>query len=175
MTVVIVDTNVVCVANKQHDVSEACLKECIEGLQWIIEKGTVVLDDDGAILSEYLKNAEPFGRAPRPGDKFIKWVAQQLGSARVHRIPVKPAVDGLYSEFPCAELQEHFDPSDRKFPTVANLHPRKPEIWQAVDCKWVGWWEALKSAGITVRFLCPDDICEYYHRKFPERGQARLP
>ena len=64
---------------------------------------------------------------------------------------------------------DDFDPSDRKFVAVANAHPEKPPILEALDSKWWGWRDALSAAGITVLFLCETEVKETYERKFPER------
>lgn len=48
---------------------------------------------------------------------------------------------------------------------VANAHRDKPPIIEATDSKWWGWKEALEECGITVEFLCPDEIEEVYRRK----------
>ncbi len=36
---------------------------------------------------------------------------------------------------------------------------------QATDSKWWGWRDALADCGITVEFLCPEQIQETYERK----------
>jgi hypothetical protein len=80
-----------------------------------------------------------------------------------------------YAEFPVAVLEATFDAADRKFPAVANAHPAKPPILQATDCKWLMWKSQLAAAGITVEFLCPDDICRFFKATFPERDVPALP
>ena len=55
MTYAVIDTNILLIANKQHQgVSAECVDECIRHLQVIQKGGRVVIDDDHRILSEYL-------------------------------------------------------------------------------------------------------------------------
>ncbi|MGH8498629.1 MAG: hypothetical protein ACRERV_07480, partial [Methylococcales bacterium] len=68
-----------------------------------------------------------------------------------------------------------FDPPDRKFAAVANAHPDKPPVWQATDCKWLDWWSRLKKVGVTIEFLCPEDVYQFYRAKFPGKTLPPLP
>ena len=29
------------------------------------------------------------------------------------------------------------------------------------------WWQALQACGVSVSFLCPDDVCRFYAGKYP--------
>ena len=80
-----------------------------------------------------------------------------------------------YAEFPDAALEPQFDAPDRKFAAVANAHPDKPAVWQAADSKWLDWWPALDVKGVRVDFLCPDDACRFYAKKFPNKPPPKLP
>ena len=51
-----------------------------------------------------------------------------------------------------------FDPDDRKFIAVALAHSEKPPILQAVDSAWWNYRDALRQNGITIDFICEDDI-----------------
>ena len=55
-------------------------------------------------------------------------------------------------------MLEGFDPDDRKFIAVACAHPEKPPILQAVDSQWLDFRDALRENGVTVAFICEDDI-----------------
>jgi len=173
---VVIDTNVLAVANGAHDgASNACRRACVEHLQRARQGCVIVLDDRHRILSEYLRNVNP-NRGTRVGDAFLKWLLQNKANhARVHFVPLTELPDGSFIEFPDAELQPKFDPSDRKFPAVANAHSNKPPIWQAVDSKWLAWWQPLAAAGVRVVFLCPDDICTFFKSTFPNRLVPPLP
>src|SRR5690554_1628704 len=172
----VIDTNVLLVANQQHeDISLECVAACIERLQSIQNSGVVVLDDNFYILSEY-QNKTRLNPPKGVGDVFLKWLLRHLGNPeRVEMVSVTPTDRQCFVEFPDAELQTEFDPPDRVFPAVANAHPDKPPIWQAADCKWLNWWPALQEKHIQVEFLCPQDAQRFYSNKFPEQPLATLP
>ena len=172
----VIDTNVLLVANGQHpDVSAACVATCVERLQTMQAEGTVVLDNGHRILGEYLHKTQ----ANRPrgvGDLFLKWLLRnEANPQRVEQVTLTETGEGGFAEFPGAELQEHFDPSDRKFAAVAHAHPDHPPIWQAADSKWLDWWPALAAGGVRVDFLCPQDACRFHHDKFPGQPTPALP
>jgi hypothetical protein len=93
----------------------------------------------------------------------------------VERVSLTENSPDRFSEFPDSNLEPCFDVSDRKFVAVAYAHPHKPSIWQAADCKWLDWWPALQAKGVTVKFLCSDDACRFYHKKFPGKAAPALP
>jgi hypothetical protein len=71
-----------------------------------------------------------------------------------------------FEEFPSDPALKAFDPTDRKFVAVAAAHPDRPPILQAVDTtKWWEMKEPLLEAGITVDFLCEEDIRSILRRK----------
>jgi hypothetical protein len=64
-----------------------------------------------------------------------------------------------FVEFPDdEELRADFDPADRKFVAASNAHPDKPPIIESADSKWLGWEERLAEHGITLEFLCQDEL-----------------
>lgn len=173
---VVIDTNVLLVANGQHpDVSGDCVASCIQHLQAIQKAGVIVIDDGFRMLGEYLQksNTSP----PKGvGDVFLKWLLREAGnSTRVAQVSLTETAADRFSEFPDPALERQFDPSDRKFAAVAHAHPDSPSIWQASDSKWLNWWPALQAKGITVDFLCPDDVCRFYQSKFPGAPVPALP
>lgn len=162
MTVSVVDTNVVLVANGQHDAaSEECVIACAERLQAIMRQGKLALDDQLLILFEY-QNKPDLKRKNRPGDAFVKWALRnRLNPSRVDTVRLVNSPTRAFESFPAdAELSD-FDPSDRMFVAVARAHPAKPPILQAVDSKWRRWSAALKRHEIKVDFLCPKDIARF--------------
>lgn len=167
MSVVVVDTNVVLVANRQHQsVSEHCVAECALRLQAIMKDGRVALDDCFRILLEYQNKTRP-KTGNRPGDAFVKWVLQNNANPnRVDQVQLREHPDRGFDSFPDDTDLENFDLPDRKFVAVAGAHPGKPSILQAVDSKWLDWAEALKRCGITVEFICQSDIARFHSRKF---------
>jgi hypothetical protein len=173
---VVVDTNVILVANGAHpDVSPECVLECVDRLRQLMQSGSIALDDAYRILGEYHHKTSP-RKGKGVGDVFIKWVLTKLADAqRVHLVTLTDLGDDRFAEFPVATLEAVFDRPDRKFAAVANAHPAKPPIWQAADCKWLDWWPELKAHGVDVTFLCSDDICRFYGKKSPKKPMPALP
>ncbi|UYK81416.1 hypothetical protein NG829_03620 [Xanthomonas sacchari] len=176
MTEVVVDTNVLLVAEGKHsDVSEECVLSCVARLQKIMREEVVVVDDDYRVIEEYHKKLDT-KRGKGVGTVFLKWLLQRQSNANhVIRVSITEHAQDRYVEFPVAHIEEEFDPPDRKFPAVSNAHPSKPKILQASDCKWLRWWPDLQAAGVYVDFLCPDDVCRFYKKKFPGESTPALP
>jgi hypothetical protein len=172
----IIDTNVLLVANRQHDdISPECVEICVERLQAIEKSGVVVIDDGFRILGEY-QNKTQINPAKGVGDLFLKWLLRNAGNTKhVEQISLTETGHDCFTEFPDKNLEAAFDAPDRKFAAVAHAHPDKPPIWQAADCKWLDWWPALQAKGVTVEFLCPDDVCQFYRKKFPGKPTLVLP
>lgn len=167
MSVTVVDTNVVLVANGQHqEVSSECVKNCALVLQKIMQEGRLALDDGFLILLEYQKKTQA-KKGKRPGDAFVKWALQNRSNAQwVDKVMLlKHEVRGFVS-FPEDTALENFDASDRKFVAVSGAHPDKPLIAQAADSKWLDWAPALQRHGIAVSFLCQADIQRFHEKKF---------
>jgi hypothetical protein len=176
MMIAVINTNVLLVANNQHDdVSLECVVECVERLQEIQSTGVTVIDDGYRILGEYQRKAR-INPPKGVGDVFLKWLLRNAGNAKhVQTVTINEAAKNEFTEFPDQDLQPRFDAPDRMFAAVANAHPDKPPIWQAADCKWLDWWPALAAQGVRVAFLCPSDACSFYQSKFPGKPLPALP
>ena len=166
MNIVVVDTNVILVANGQHaDVSPQCVAACALKLQAVMRQGKLALDDCFRILSEYQNKTTP-KTGNRPGDAFVKWALQN--NANVHRVDCVTLRDHAargFTSFPCDAALINFDPPDLKFVAVAAAHPNKPPILQAADSKWLQWEDALARHGVAVDFLCREDIKRFNANK----------
>ena len=163
----VVDTNVVVAANRLHNESYGCVHNCAQALLSIKKLGVIVIDSEGLILNEYRSNCSPHGQ-PGIGNAFVRWIYDNLGHTElVEQVTITPRTEPprYFEEFPEHLELADFDPADQKFVAAANARPFKPLILQALDSKWWGWKDALLECGITVRFLCPDEIREIYHRK----------
>lgn len=176
MIMAVIDTNVLLVANGQHDeASPECVSECVNRLKSMQATGVTVIDDGFRVLGEYQHKTQ-LNPPKGVGDVFLKWLLRNTAnSARVHQVTITETAADEFTEFPDHVLQPDFDAPDRKFAAVANAHPDKPPIWQAVDCKWLNWWPALHAQGVAVEFLCPDDVCLFYQNKFPMQVVPALP
>lgn len=166
----IVDTNVPLVANCSLDpdgISEdmiGCVGACIEAIDNLTKKGTLVLDFGGEILKEYFNKLSRKGQ-PGIGDRFAKWAYDNQGNHKLVETVVITIDGDSYREFPKSEGLSRFDRSDRKFVAVANAHPGKPPVIQAADSKWWGWKDDLKQAGVKVDFICPEYVKEKYKKQ----------
>ncbi len=176
MMVAVVGTNVILVANGAHeDVSPECVIECVKRLQKLMSHGSIAIDDAHRIIDEYQNKTSPW-QGKGAGDVFLRWVLNRLGDAkRVHQVSLTEVSMDRFLEFPVPDLEQAFDRPDRKFAAVANTHPAKPSIWQAADSKWLDWWPDLHAAGVQVEFLCADDVCRFYKKKFPNKAVPALP
>ena len=159
---VIVDTNVPLVANgRAEQASEDCVETCIDELLNITTGNVkLVLDDLRRIIGEYRNKLNP-GGFPGVGDAFLKWVEINWANPQQCNLVSITPIDGLetnFQEFPTDTALADFDPDDRKFIAVALAHPEKPPILQALDTAWWHYRDALHQNGVTVDFICEDDI-----------------
>ncbi len=159
--IVVVDTNVPVVANgKSEQASADCVQTCAERLGEIM-RGEVklVLDNRWIILGEYMQNLRSSG--VNVGDRFLGWVLRNWTNPEqcdlVSITPVNGS-DNAFEEFPNDPALDGFDPADRKFIAVACAHLESPPILQAVDSKWLNFRDVFRQNGVTVEFICEDDI-----------------
>ena len=158
---VVADTNVAVVANAlSEQASEDCVETCAERLEEIM-RGEVklVLDDYWQILGEYAQNLHSTGTDL--GDRFLLWVLRNWRNPErcdlVHIMPVNGS-ENEFEEFPDDPALSGFDLDDRKFIAVAVAHPERPPILQAVDSQWWDFRDAFHRNGVTIEFICEDDI-----------------
>ena len=159
---VIVDTNVPLVANgKAEQASEDCVEACIDELMKITEGDVkLVLDNRRRIIEEYRNKLNP-GGFPGVGDMFLKWVEINWANPQQCDLVSITPVDNSetnFQEFPKDPALADFDADDRKFIAVACAHAEKPPILQAVDRAWWRFRDALQRNGVTVDFICEDDM-----------------
>lgn len=167
MSVTVVDTNVILVANGQHqDVSPACVIGCVLALEQVKNSGKLVLDEGFLIIREYQNKTQP-KKGNRPGDAFVKWALNnQRNRKHVAQVTLTEHNERGFVSFPDDPELANFDAPDRKFVAASGAHPKKPSISQAADSKWLDWAPALKRHGIEVEFLCPIDIQMFHKKKF---------
>ena len=159
---VIVDTNVARLANGEwgKDFKE-CEESCINWLERIMQgEMKLVLDADWIILGEYSRNLSESGK-PGAGDRFFVWsLRNRTNTEQCELVPITPVanLENEFEEFPSDPALEDFDPDDRKFVAVALAHPEKPPILEAMDRQWWELRDTLRRNGVTVEFICEDDI-----------------
>ena len=174
MTAIVIDTNVLLVADgKSPQMSDACQIECVTRLERVKATEQVVLDDAWIILGEYHNKLSP-NQSPTYGSAFLKWLHQvQAVAKHVSLVTITPlnSAKTLFAEFPAdKELEQKFDPADRKFVAASNAHPDKPPILQSADSKWLGWEDQLKQHGIKVEVLCRDELKAIQKRKTKQKS-----
>ena len=166
MDAVIVDTNVIVIANDTDDKREDCRDRCQDLLQQIRDqRETVILDEGRRIFEEYKRYVKPNTRKGI-GDLFVKRLLQNLGNPEictmVHITPV--AGNGNdFAEFPNDDAAlTDFHKKDRKFIAVALAHQRDtgqaPTILLAIDRGWLPFTDALAIHGVNVDLICEEDI-----------------
>jgi hypothetical protein len=163
----VVDTNVAVIANGTSAPASAdCAAASARALQDVMRSGHVFIDDAGEIVTEYRNNLAPFGQ-PLPGNAFLKWLlTHEWDRRRVTRVTVTRNNGSTgFDELPVPDDGTRYDPSDCKFLAIAATHPEHPPILQAMDSKWFGWVKALETCGVTIHFLCRDEIERLYHRQ----------
>ena len=164
---VIVDTNVVVVANGRSEQASAdCVDTCGERLEEIMRgEMKLVLDNRWIILGEYMRNLRSNGA--NVGDRFLGWILANRDK-RCDLVPITPVNGSEYEfeEFPDDPALDDFDPDDRKFIAVACAHSEKPPILQAVDSQWWDFRDAFHRNGVTVEFICEEDI-QRLHEVYP--------
>ncbi len=170
MNFVVIDTNVLIVANggdgKSATMSSKCEKNCIDRLERVKASETPVVDAGWLIFNEYNQKCSTKG-APTPGNTFLKWMLQKTERFEAVNITaLNHPEDTIFEEFPNdPDLENAFDPADRKFVAVANAHPDKPPILEAADSKWLGWEEPLAKKGIRVDFVCREELAIIREKK----------
>lgn len=170
MPAVVVDTNVAVVANREsRQASNNCFRICVERLGRITsDEDKLVLDDSWRIIREYQNNLQSSGQQPGIGKAFLKWVLTNRENPHrcdLIRINQVGNDDTAFAEFPLTKELDGFDRSDRKFVAVALSHPDNPAILQAVDSKWWGFRHVLQANGVSVEFICEDDIEHLYNSR----------
>lgn len=160
-----VDTNVPIVANGKADPGQAdrlpslsCREAAIRFLMALLGSGKVLLDDAGAIQTEYRRHLDPKGQ-PGVGDRFYQQVIHYNPQCteRVH-LPLRG--DGEYADLPQELIDGGFDPSDRKFAALARR--RNAPVINATDSDWVNAATVLSASGIEVEHLCGCDMTKWF-------------
>ncbi len=170
----LVDTNVILIADgKNDDAGNRCIANCIKKLSEVCRDGGLVLDDGDRIFSEYLNKTKPWN-PQTSGELFVKWVNDnRMNPVRCDRVQITPTDDDAenFEEFPTDPRLARFERADRAFVAVANAHPEKPPIAVAIDTDYrmPDHRAAFADSGITIDYLCEDDLDRVYERKYGER------
>jgi hypothetical protein len=156
---VIVDTNVLCVAEGLHEqASDNCVAACVAVARRIEQGLTIAVDETDLILLEYV-GALKHAHTARIGAKLAAYLYQRRHQANTcRRVPVTP-IDtpaGSFAEVP--EPLRDFDLDDQKFIAVAVAEGNRLPILTAVDREWWGRHHEFTENGVNVQFLCLGDL-----------------
>ncbi|MYF56609.1 hypothetical protein F4225_12895 [Candidatus Poribacteria bacterium] len=166
MNAVIVDTNVLVIANGEADhASLDCIEHCQNRLETILSRPEkVVIDDGWRILGEYDDNTKPNTRKG-VGDLFVKTLMQNQGNPNICSLVHITSLKGNgtdFQEFPTDNALSGFDPDDRKFIAVTLAYQQDTgetaTILLAIDRGWLQFTNALVIHGFTIDLICKKDI-----------------
>lgn len=166
MDAVIVDTNVIVIANDTDDKRKDCRERCHARIKQIRDqRETVILDDGWRIFEEYKRYVDPNTRK-RDGDLFVKRLMQNLKNpeiCKMVRIAPLAGNGNEFAEFPNDDEElTDFHKKDRKFIAVALAHQAEaghaPTILLAIDRGWLQFTDALASHGVSVELICEEEI-----------------
>jgi hypothetical protein len=163
MSRVVIDTNVLCVANGQSpQASAVCKLRVAERLAEVRKHDQVCLDQSGLIFDEYLRQRLSLSGQPGVGDAFFRWLFQNQANPRHCRkvtVTSRNADGTEFDEFPDDPRLAKFDPSDRKFVAVVRAAgKRPPSVLNAVDSDWWHFRDVLQEWEVRVEFLCPSQF-----------------
>lgn len=167
MDAVIIDTNVLVVANGKDAAPQAtrkCVVLCRARLAKIFRGSEKVLfDDKKRITDEYKANLNEKGRGH--GDRFWLELTRRMWreQERFIRVRITPlAGNGTdFEEFPNDDTSlKDFHKKDRKFVAVAIAYQRnsgqEAPILKADDSGWEEFRDALATHGVRVDSICED-------------------
>ncbi len=166
MDAVIVDTNVIAIANREGEhASQDCVECCERRLHQILSRREKVVVDEGwRIFGEYKKYVN-LGTRKWIGDIFVKTLLQNLKNPAIcEMVHITPSAgNGTdFAEFPTDAALSTFDPDDRKFIAVACAYRQTSgqaaTILLAIDRGWLNFIDALAVHGVAIDILCEADI-----------------
>ena len=170
MNAVIIDTNVLVVANGKAAAPQAtkkCVILCRARLAEILRGSEKILfDDKKRIIQEYKNNLNAKGRGF--GDRFWQELVRRMyryeeNEEKVTIIPITPLRgNGTdFEEFPNDDASlKNFHKKDRKFVAVALAYQhdsgQEAPILKAEDSGWEEFRDALAAHGVQVDSICED-------------------
>ena len=168
MGAVIIDTNVLVVANGRSAAPQAtkkCVVRCRARLAEIFRGSEkVLLDDKRRIIHEYRNNLNEKGRGH--GDRFWLELMRRMWreQEKFIRVRITPlAGNGTdFEEFPNDDASlKNFHKKDRKFVAVALAYQRdsgrEAPILIADDSGWEEFQDALAAHSVRVDSICEDN------------------
>jgi hypothetical protein len=171
MPAVIIDTNVMVVANGRNvapQATEKCVIQCQARLAEILRGSEkVLLDDKKRMIQEYKNNLNEKGRGH--GDRFWQELVRRMyryggNQEKVIIVSITSlAGNGTdFEEFPNDDISlREFHKKDRKFVAVALAYQHDSgqgaPILKAEDSGWEEFKTALAAHGVHVDSICDDN------------------
>ncbi len=172
MNAVVIDTNVLVVANGKFaapQASDKCITLCRAKLAAILRSTeNILLDDKDRIIQEYRRNLNEKGRGH--GDRFWLELKRRFYNPRsypdtVVTVEITPlAGNGTeFEEFPNDDAAlSDFHKKDKKFVAVVlayqSVTEKQAPILKAEDSGWEMFRSALAAHGVQVDSICEEDI-----------------
>ncbi len=162
MNGVVVDTNVIVIANDTDDERADCRDRCQDRIQQILSgPEKVVIDDDWRILNEYKRNTKPNTRKGI-GDLFVKTLLQNQTNPNFCKVVNVTSLTGNgtdFEEYPNDdEALKDFHKKDRKFIAVSLAYKKESgqtaTILLAIDRGWKDYLTTFAEHGVPVDILC---------------------
>lgn len=162
----IIDTNVPLIAQGNSVFSADCEANCADFMDGVIAgRKTIILDSSRHILNEYENNTSLKGQISYL-KIYLKWLYNNIANPqRVKLVNIHPDNDKAFEEVPQSISDIGFDKSDLKFVAVSVANGKMAPIVEAADSKWIGWEPALAAEGISVVFLCKQELKLIYEKK----------
>jgi hypothetical protein len=158
MNEVIVDTNIILIANEQNDkVAYFCYRACVKFLLEN-ENSRVVVDFERNIRREYANKIildKPRGIGARFYIKLLQYHPDKVRQVELNNI------DDDYPDFPKAASLEKFDRSDRKFAALSVK--TGISVSAATDRGWVDFSDALFENGVKLNLICGCDKSAWFN------------
>lgn len=172
MTEYIIDTNVPLVAQGSgNHMSSNCTQNCVAFLERLFNGHFKLVIDDGYHLIAEYQNLMLKGSQAQYGNRFLKWIfTHQDNPLKIKTVEVNQLDEYNFKEVPKSLIEIGFDNSDRKFVAVAVANNYRAPIAQAADSKWIGWEDALNKEGISVFFLCKEELEVFYRKQTKKKS-----
>lgn len=158
MNAVVIDTNVLLVANGSHlNVSVACRSECVTRLTARMKAGVVVIDDTYRILREYQTRRNPISpRVPATYSSSGCCKMPPIGSVCIgsHSPKTPPKSSWSFPTRRCSGISTPAIASSQPWPT--HTRPNRQSGKPPTASGWRGG-RNFQACGVKVEFLCPSD------------------
>lgn len=150
---VIIDTNVLIVANRASDQADIeCEANAARTLYDAMRNRIILIDTHSLAISEYATYCHRSGQ-PGIGDLFFKSLLDNIANqSRVIRVDIGSEPEEIDRLIP--DKLSNFDPSDRKW-IALSIAGSADWIVNATDSDWTQRKDDLDEAGVCVLELCP--------------------